>query len=794
MGWAIRGGTINLKERPMFNFKKQRATSKRRAMRRRPSLEALEGRVVLSTLHVNTLADTVAVNPMVSPNDKFGHISLRSAIQFADANPKSSGTIIVPADTFTLTQGDLVILVDNKLTIEGSTKGGETIISGNNQDRVFLTLSGNVAMSNLVIEHGSVVGQGIAQGGGLLNDGATDTLTSVQFLDDFAVGQNGATGATGTVNGANGQAGGAGGPAEGGAICNIGSDSSLTLKNCSLIGNEATGGDGGPGGAGIPFGGGTDGKLGLAGEGGSGGPGGGAGAGLGGGVFNGLHASLILSGDTFLKNEAFGGSGGIGGAGASAHGGPGGNGTAGSGSGGTGGSAGGGRGGAGGIGDLAAGGGIYNGGGQVTLVGSTTTFTSNEAGGGTGGAGGNGGKAFGGNGGFGFGGGAKGGGEGDGGTGGGQGGSGAQGAAGEGGAIFNAPNGSISSTAAVVLSSNSARGGGGGFGGTGGNALAGLGGHGGNGTDLGSSTEGPGGPGGAGADAIGDDGGAGASGAVGEGGGIFNSASATITFTGAKNITNPPVSTFSGNKAVGGFGGNGGAGGSATGGNGGNGGTGSSPSSGGNAGSAFAGSGGNGGRGGLAQGGGLYDDGAASFTGVTVDFTNNQAVGGAAGNGGEGGNHAFGGFAGNGVNGPGGNGGSATGGNGGSAEINGLASGGGIIVDVSGTLSLEPRLGAKKGSKQASATDLITGNSATPGAAGTAGSPTPNIAPGTGGGFNPPGQNGTLKVGQPGHVSTLKRSVGGGIAIFGTAHGKSHTSVTGNSAIVFPNIDGTFST
>ncbi len=250
----------------MFIFNKRRATSKRRATRRRPCLEALEGRVVLSTFHVNTTLDTVAVNPITAGKDSSGHISLRSAIQAADASPKSSDTIVLPAGTFTLTRGELDILVDNKLTIEGSTKGGETIISGNNQDRVFLTLSGNVAMSNLVIEHGSVVGQGIAQGGGLLNDGATVTLTSVQFLDDFAVGQNGAKGAAGTTDGnvgTAGQAGGAGSAAEGGAICNLGSDSSLTLTNCVLNGNEAIGGDGGPGGAGGSGGGETFDKVGL---------------------------------------------------------------------------------------------------------------------------------------------------------------------------------------------------------------------------------------------------------------------------------------------------------------------------------------------------------------------------------------------------------------------------------------------------------------------------------------------------------------------------------------------------
>ena len=128
----------------------------------------------------------------------------------ADANPNSSDTIVLPAGTFNLTiaptgndgpsSGDLDILVNNKLTIKGSTKGGQTIINGNNLDRVFLTESGNVAISNVVIEHGQAVGEeGARQGGGLLNDGANVKLTSVQFLDNVVVGQAGALGAPGAA-------------------------------------------------------------------------------------------------------------------------------------------------------------------------------------------------------------------------------------------------------------------------------------------------------------------------------------------------------------------------------------------------------------------------------------------------------------------------------------------------------------------------------------------------------------------------------------------------------------------
>ena len=773
----------------MLSFRNR--TERARTRRWRSVLEMLEDRVTPTTFHVNTFLDTVAVN-LKTGRDASGHVSLRSAIMAADANPKSSDTIILPAGTYNLTiaptgddgpsSGDLDILVDNKLTIEGSKNGGQTIIDGHNLDRVFLTINGRVAMSNLVIEHG----ESAFQGGGLLNDGATDTLTSVQFLDDFVNGQNGANGAFGTTDGSvgtNGQAGGAGTNVQGGAICNLGP--SLTITSCVFNGNAAVGGNGGIGGNG-GFGGGANRSadfVGLSGEGGAGGAGGIGGAAQGGAVFNGPHASLILSGDSFLQNEALGGNGGSGGQGNIGQGGAGPNDNGGGA--GIGGSAAGGPGGAGGIGGPGAGGGIFNSTGTITFERSTTGFSVNDAIGGQGGAGGGGDNGVGGSGGNALSGG-PGGGTGDGGVAGGDGGAGGLGGEGLGGAIFNARNGSISSTVALALSSNSAIGGQGGAGEVGGAAFAGSGGNG------GGNSDGPAGSGGDGASASGGTGGAGGTGGVGEGGGIFNSVLASITFTAGKNRSAPAATTFSANKAEGGNGGHGGAGGDATAGSGGNGGTPGAFGTGGNAGSATSGSGGSGGAGGLGSGGGFYDDGTASLTGITVNFTNNAAVGGSGGNGFTAGN-AFGGSGGNGEAGKGGNGGDASGGNGGNAGVAGVGSGGGITVDTAGSLVLKPRLGARKGSKQANATDIITLNSAIPGQDGIAGSAPGSVTPGARGPGNPPGAAGALTPGQFGALPGPRRSVGGGIAIFGKATAD-NTSVTGNNAILFPNIDGTLST
>ena len=102
-----------------------------------------------------------------------------------------------------------------------------------------------------------------------------------------------------------------------------------------------------------------------------------------------------------------------------------------------------------------------------------------------------------------------------------------------------------------------------------------------------------------------------------------------------------------------------------------------------------------------------------------MNFTNNQANGGIGGMGGRGG-FGQGGNGGNG--GLGGSGGSGTGGNGGNGGVGGSGLGGGIFNQTTGTLTIQPRLGAKKGSKQSKATDTITGNQANRGLGGAVGS------------------------------------------------------------------------
>ena len=95
-----------------------------------------------------------------------------------------------------------------------------------------------------------------------------------------------------------------------------------------------------------------------------------------------------------------------------------------------------------------------------------------------------------------------------------------------------------------------------------------------------------------------------------------------------------------------------------------------------------------------------------------MNFTSNQADGGLGGNGGVSGSGAggTGGPSHNGLSGT--SGGAGRSGDGGEGGDGGFGMGGGIFNSTSGTLSIDPRQGAKKGSKQAKSIDLITANQA----------------------------------------------------------------------------------
>lgn len=176
-----------------------------------------------------------------------------------------------------------------------------------------------------------------------------------------------------------------------------------------------------------------------------------------------------------------------------------------------------------------------------------------------------------------------------------------------------------------------------------------------------------------------------------------------------------------------------------------------------------------------------------ALVGVTVNFlSNNQARGGFGGFGGLAGD-ATGGAGGNGTH--GGEGGTAVGGASGNGGIGGFGVGGGLS-HRDGTLVINPRKGAKSGSTQAKATDLINGNVAQ-GVLGGFGGATGKVVAGLGGSPNGPKGHVILKF--AGSAGTLGSGIGGGVAILAPAT-IDNTSITGNHASTADNdVNGTFS-
>ncbi len=176
----------------MSLFQKRRARGGRSTGRLRPDLEGLEGRVVLSTFRVNTTLDTVAVD-LKTGKDAAGHVSLRSAIMAADAQG-GTNKIILPAGTFLLTlaganedndaTGDLDIKANVSIKGRGA---GNTVIDGNNLDRVIQVLSGKVSITGVTIQHGRVTGDG----GGILNSGGQVGLDAVVVANNWRSGRPG---------------------------------------------------------------------------------------------------------------------------------------------------------------------------------------------------------------------------------------------------------------------------------------------------------------------------------------------------------------------------------------------------------------------------------------------------------------------------------------------------------------------------------------------------------------------------------------------------------------------------
>jgi hypothetical protein len=200
--------------------------------------------------------------------------------------------------SITITQPIPIAFVDTTIDAGSNT----VTISGGGSVSLF-SVTNNLRLVGLTLANGKST-NGI--GGALfINAGATVIATNCTFTGNSAVGPNGTAGAKGADNssgrGHDGGDGTGGAVGYGGVAYNLGR---LTLINCKLLTNSATGGVGGAGG------GGGNGDTTLS-QGGNGGKGGDGAIGYGGAIFN--LSNLTLINCTFSGNSATGGNGGAGG-------------------------------------------------------------------------------------------------------------------------------------------------------------------------------------------------------------------------------------------------------------------------------------------------------------------------------------------------------------------------------------------------------------------------------------------------------------------------------------------------
>ena len=185
---------------------RRRPLTPARRVRRRPTLEALETRSLLSTLTVTNLGDTGVS----------GDGSLRGEIAAAANGDQIVFARSLDGQTITLNGDNGPLVLNKDLTIRGPGAARLTI-SGNNATEVFSIDAGATdTITGLTIADGNADGIG---GGGIDNEG---TLT----LDDSTLSDNHADEAL----------------LGGGGILNAGT---MTIDHSAVFGNHADGGEGG---------------------------------------------------------------------------------------------------------------------------------------------------------------------------------------------------------------------------------------------------------------------------------------------------------------------------------------------------------------------------------------------------------------------------------------------------------------------------------------------------------------------------------------------------------------------
>jgi CSLREA domain-containing protein len=249
----------------------------------RPTFPAPSRSIIIGlilALAVSAKAATVTVTTTADSGGSCpgSNCTLRQAIATA---PVDATIDFAVTGQIKLTNGELGISRNLNIAAPTTTESyfPPVSIDAENRSRIFSVTGGTVRISGLGMYNGMVRGTDVPAGsygsGGKAEGGAVYVGSSGRLtLSECVIYANHVVGGRGGKSNGTGILGGSG---NGGGVANRGS---LTLQNCSLANNTATGGDAGDY---------------------SGGPG------NGGGVFNGGSGNLTMTGCTVVDNEAHGG-------------------------------------------------------------------------------------------------------------------------------------------------------------------------------------------------------------------------------------------------------------------------------------------------------------------------------------------------------------------------------------------------------------------------------------------------------------------------------------------------------
>ena len=198
----------------------------------------------------NTQAYSLVVNTIQDlALETDGQNSLRAAINYADTLT-SPGTITFDASVFgtspqtiTLIRGELTLTNTATITIVGP--GAKLLtVNGGGKSRVFDIEGGSAALAGLTITGGNASGFNNSSGGGLIDNVGTLSLTDCTVSGNSASGQGGGLWEyKGMLSLTDCTVSGNSAPAGGGGLREY--DGTLSLTDCTVTGNTTSGGGGG---------------------------------------------------------------------------------------------------------------------------------------------------------------------------------------------------------------------------------------------------------------------------------------------------------------------------------------------------------------------------------------------------------------------------------------------------------------------------------------------------------------------------------------------------------------------